>query len=156
MTAGLLDLRRALTPADSLAGFADYAHDDADRVDVPALSSSIDTVWDLYQDGKYSTVIAALPDLIAEARHAAREAVGDDETAAAQALISTACEVAAGVTIALGKEDLSFTAVEKAVAAAEDSGDELFRACSANFAAWIYCRQGRYQESEDFAVAAAT
>jgi hypothetical protein len=47
----------------------------------------------------------AKPSPIAEARHAVREAAGDDQVIA-YGLLATSCHVAAGVTVMIGAEDL--------------------------------------------------
>ncbi|MFI9310817.1 hypothetical protein [Streptomyces triculaminicus] len=151
---GMLDLRRVLTPSDALTGFATHGDADVGAPTLEALSASVDEAWRLYHEGSYSAVVVGLPDLIAELRHAVRDSTDADKTVLNKSM-ATACEMAAGVAIALGKEDLAFIAVERAVAAAEASGDELQQACAANFATWILCRQGRYDEAETFAVRAA-
>ncbi|MEX2985565.1 helix-turn-helix domain-containing protein [Streptomyces sp. C36] len=151
---GMLDLRRVLTPSDALTGFAAHGDVDVGAPTLEALSASIGEAWGLYQEGSYSAVVASLPDLIAELRHAVRDSADTDKVVLNESM-ATACEIAAGVAIALGKEDLAFIAVERAVAAAEASGSELQQACAANFATWILCRQGRYDEAEAFAVCAA-
>jgi transcriptional regulator with XRE-family HTH domain len=150
--AGMLDLRRALTPADVLDGLAPEA--DVGEPSLSVLRSSARQAWKTYQAGDYSGVVVSLPGLIAELRHALTDCAQQDivETAS---LLATSCEIAAGIVIALGKEDLAFTAAERAMAAADASGSEITRACAANFATWIYRRQGRYAEAEAFAVRSA-
>jgi len=64
---------------------------------------------------------------------------GDDQVAA-HGLLATCCQIAAGVTV---------------MAAAEQSGDQLCCASAAQFASWIYRRQGRYDESQQVATRAA-
>jgi transcriptional regulator with XRE-family HTH domain len=152
--AGMLELRRSLTPADVFDGLAPEAEADAGETSLSALRSSARLAWQAYQAGDYSGVVVSLPGLIAELRHALTECAQQDivETAS---LLATSCEIAAGIVIALGKEDLAFTAAERAVAAADASGSEITRACAANFATWIYRRQGRYAEAEAFAVRSA-
>jgi transcriptional regulator with XRE-family HTH domain len=149
---GLLAIRKALTSAD-LVGLAEYA--EAGPVpDVGALAASVDVAWTVWQDGQYDVLAATLPDLIAEARHAVREMTGDDQIAAC-GLLATCCQIAAGVTMMVGAEDLAWTAVERSLTAAEQSGDQLSCASAAQFASWIYRRQGRYDECQQVATRAA-
>ena len=149
---GLLAIRKALTSAD-LVGLAEYA--EAGPVpDMGELTASVDTAWTVWQAGQYDVLAATLPDLIAEARHTVREMTGDDQVTA-YGLLATCCQVAAGVTVMVGAEDLAWTAVERSLTAAEQSGDQLCRASAAQFASWIYRRQGRYTECQQVATRAA-
>lgn len=145
---GLLAIRTALTSAD-LVGLAEYA-ETGPVPDLGQLAASVDTAWTVWQAGQYDVLAATLSDLIAEARHAVRETTGDDQVTA-YGLLATSCQVAAGVTVMVGAEDLAWTAVERSVAAAEQSGDQLSRASAAQFASWIYRRQGRYAECQQLA-----
>lgn len=152
--ADLAAIRRVLTTPDALPGFADFSDDTAGTPDLAALHTSTDRIWKLYQNGAYVAVGALLPDLITEARHAAREFDGDNHVAA-HAVLATAYQASAGMAITLGQEDLAFIAVERAVAAAEWCGDPLHRAAAANFLSWIYRRHGRLAEAEQVATRAA-
>lgn len=154
VTADLQNIRRVLTSPHALTGFADFCDDSSGIPDLAALHASTEKVWGLYQDGSYLTVSALLPDLITEARHAVRETSGDDQIAA-HAVLATAFQASAGIAITLGKEDLAFIAVERAVTAAEQCGDPLHQASAANFLSWIYRRHGRLAEAEEVATRAA-
>ena len=149
---GLLAIRTALTSAD-LMGLAEYA-ETGPVPHVGKLTASVDTAWKVWQAGQYDVLASTLPDLIAEARHAVRETTGDDQVTA-YGLLATCCQIAAGVTVMVGAEDLAWTAVERSLAAAEQSGDQLSRASAAQFASWIYRRQGRYTECQQVATRAA-
>jgi transcriptional regulator with XRE-family HTH domain len=152
--AAMLELRRALTPSDVLDGLAPEAESDAGEASLSTLRSSTRQAWQAYQAGDYSGVAVSLPGLIAELRHALTD-LAQQDIAETASLLATSCEIAAGIAIALGKEDLAFTAAERATAAADVSGSEITSACAANFATWIYRRQGRYAEAEAFAVRSA-
>lgn len=149
---GLLAIRKALTSAD-VVGLAEYA-EEGPVPDLGQLAASVGTAWTVWQAGQHDVLAATLSDLITEARHAVREMTGDDQVAA-YGLLATSCQIAAGVTVMVGAEDLAWTAVERSVAAAEQSDDQLSRASAAHFASWIYRRQGRYDESQQVATRAA-
>lgn len=150
---GVLAIRRVLTSPDNLDGFADFA-DDGPVPSLTELAESIDEAWRVWQRGDYAVLAAMLPDLIAEARHATREMTGDDQVTG-WGLLATGYEIAAGVTCMIGKEDLAWIAVERAMTAASRSDDELTRASAEHFAAWVYRRQGRYDECQRVATRAA-
>lgn len=82
-------VRRVLTTPDALVGFAEFCDDDAGEPNIAALEASAETMWSLCQEGEYVAVSALLPDLITDARHAARELVGDEQVAAC-AVLATA------------------------------------------------------------------
>lgn len=111
-------------------------------------------VWRTWQEGSYLLLSRVVPDVIAEARHAARETTGGTNSRA-QSALATAYQVAAGVACMLDAEDLAFLAVERSLRAADETGDPLLRASAANFLSWVYRRQGRFAECEAVAVRAA-
>jgi hypothetical protein len=141
---GVLALRRVLTSPD-LTGLADYV--EAGPVpDLAALAADVGQAWEVWQQGEY----AALPDMIAEAHHATRELSGDDEVRA-WGLLATGYQMAAGVTVMTGHENLAWTAVERALDAADRAADPVAHASAEHFAAWIYRRQGRYADCQTVA-----
>lgn len=146
---GIPAIREAITRStvDRLGGLADT---DAD-VDLARLRSAVDSAWQIWQRGDYSILGRLLPDLIAEARHTSAETNGQDNELA-QSLLATVFELAAGVTVMLGNEDLAWLSTERAVTASEQCPDPVTRASAVYWAAWILRRQGRYRES----LAAAT
>ena len=107
---GIDRIRRALT-APSLARLSDLAEtaEPADDVDLDQLAASTESAWMLWQRGEYNALGGLLPTLIAECRNAARESAGDAQTRA-WTLLTTAYEVAAGVVVMLGYEDLAWLA----------------------------------------------
>jgi hypothetical protein len=142
---GVLALRRALTSPD-LVGLADYAEPGL-VPDLTALSEDVARGWQVWQQGEYATLAATLPDMIAEACHATRELTGDDQVKA-WGLLATTYQIAAGVTVMTGHESLAWTAVERALDAADRAADPVARASAEHFAAWIYRRQGRYADCQ--------
>jgi len=95
-----------------------------------------------------------LPTLISECRNATRESVGDAQTRA-WALLTTAYEIAAGLVVMLGYEDLAWLAAERAMDAAGRCGDLVALASAQHWTSWILRRKGRYAESQALATRAA-
>ncbi|MBL6280163.1 helix-turn-helix transcriptional regulator [Micromonospora fiedleri] len=149
---GIPAIREAITSStvDQLGGLAES---DAD-IDLTRLATSVDSAWHIWQRGEYSILGRLLPDLIAEARHASKESTGADQEHA-YSLLATVFELAAGVTVMLGHEDLAWLSTERAVAASEHCADEVTKASAVYWAAWILRRQGRFRESLTAATRAA-
>lgn len=144
-------IRHALTAPEAL-GLADPV--EPTPADPAELREQMRRVWALYQDGAYTQVTVHLPELISQARAAAREG-GADAQVQAEGVLATAYQAAAGITITLGHKDLAFLAVERAMAAARASGSHLHYAAAANFLSWVYRRQGRLDDAEKIATRAA-
>lgn len=149
---GVMALRRALTSPD-LLGLADYA-EPGPVPDLTALAADVARAWEVWQQGEYAALAATLPDMIAEARHATRELSGDDQVQA-WGLLATTYQVAAGVTVMTGHENLAWTAVERALDAADRAADPVAHASAEHFVAWIYRRQGRYTDCQSAATRSA-
>jgi transcriptional regulator with XRE-family HTH domain len=149
---GVHAIRRAVT-TPALAGLADLA-DPHDDVDLGQLAASTDAAWTLWQRGGYNALGGLLPALIAEARNATRETTGDEQ-GQAWSLLATVHEVAAGVVVMLGYEDLAWLSAERAADAASRSGDLVTEASAQHWLSWILRRQGRYTDSERLATRAA-
>ena len=128
--------------------------DGADDPAPSSLDASIDEAWRQWQSGDYTVLAAALPSLITEARHSARENTGDAQLHAYRH-VATTSNLAAGVAIMVGNEDLAWLATAQGVSAATSSEDRLTRASTEHFVAWIYRRQGRYDECQRLATQAA-
>jgi transcriptional regulator with XRE-family HTH domain len=149
---GLLELRRALTSGE-LPGLDDHADGD-EPPSVVDLEAAADHMWTLYQDGRYAEVGRLLPDVLVSLRHAIAETSGDEQRRAAFT-VSHLYHVASGVATMLGKDDLAYVATECALDAGKRAGDEVLVASAYNLMAWIFRRQGRYEDCEQLAVKAA-
>jgi transcriptional regulator with XRE-family HTH domain len=149
---GIHAIRRALT-ATTTDALSDLG-DPPTGVDLDQLDTSTTAAWTLWQRGSYNALGGLLPDLIMEARNATRETMQEANTRA-WALLTTTYEIAAGVAIMLGYEDLAWLASERATDAATRSGDPVAAASADHWASWILRRQGRYTESQTLATRAA-
>lgn len=144
---------RAAVTSGRLDALAELAEPN-DQPDLAAFSDSAATAWKVWQSGAYSMLGATLPTLIADAKHAARDLSGGDQ-AVAYGHLASAYEAAAGVAIMLGHEDLAWLAAERAIAAADESGDPVATASTRHWAAWILRRRGQYHECVTVATHAA-
>jgi transcriptional regulator with XRE-family HTH domain len=148
---GVAGIRRAITT--STLGLDDFADSDTAPA-LDQLTAATQTAWGIWQKGDYSILGRLLPGLIVEARAATQDTTNEDQLVA-WSLLATAYELAAGVTIMLGHEDLAWLAAERAIAAAEHCGDPVANASATHWAAWILRRQGRYADCQTVATRAA-
>ncbi|MER5785619.1 helix-turn-helix transcriptional regulator [Streptomyces mobaraensis] len=147
----LVALRRAIAPPL----FATPPEPDGpEALTLPLLRSTLEEAWTLYHAAEFEPLMAALPGIIADNRLAA--AVGDDaQRAVGQAGLAKALQLGGHLSIRLGKTDLALSALERAVAAAEASGDPLLPGMICNSVAWAYQRQNRLDDALRLAVHAA-
>jgi transcriptional regulator with XRE-family HTH domain len=151
---GLLDLRRVLTPARGLAGFA--VADDLDGpLTLDGVRSSLRYTDELYHRDKYRGVLQALPPLLTEARLVAETSTGDDQ-GHAYGLLAGAYRMAGKTLLQLRRLDLAHIALASALDAAERSSDPNRAGASAvRTMCWLLTRQGRFADAEQLAVATA-
>lgn len=138
-TAGVLAIRGALT--------APYS--EGEPVALGELRTSVAAAWSYYWTNRFDTLGALLPELIAQAR-----AGGDGPEAFA--VRSDAYGVTASMLVHLGHIDLAYLAMERAVAAAEGSDDELRRAAVSGWMSWLLLHQtGSYNQAKRLAMTEA-
>ncbi|RNG16619.1 helix-turn-helix domain-containing protein [Streptomyces botrytidirepellens] len=144
----VLALRQAVSPLSDLLG------EDPDPEDPPpvgALRASLRSTEVIRREGRMGEIGALLPQLIRDARAAARAHHGCDR-ATAYAVLAEAYQVAATTLTALGREDAAFTAMERAVEAAGRSDDPHLESIGASTLAWIFTKQGRLEDAERVAL----
>jgi hypothetical protein len=127
---------------------------DLSSLSLAVLREEIADGWSLYHDGDFGRLIAVLPGLIADARLLAAVGTPDQKGAGAAAL-GKALQLAGHLSIRLGKTDLALAALERAAAAAGDSGDVLLAPMIYGSVAWAYQRQNRLDDEEGLAMTAA-
>jgi len=138
-TAGLLAIRAAMTspypvgeaaPLDELRGAAAHA-------------------WSCYWTNRFEVLGALLPELIGQVRLA-----GDSPEAAG--IRADVFGAAACMLVHLGHVDLAYLAMDRAIAAADASGDRLRRAALDGWLSWLLLHQtGSYDQAQRLAVDAA-
>jgi transcriptional regulator with XRE-family HTH domain len=147
----LVELRRAVMPS-LVPKFPDMS--DLASLSLAVLREEIADAWTLYHAADFARLMAVLPGIIADARLFA--SVGNPEQkAAGSAALGKALQLAGHLAIRLGKTDLALSALERAAAAADDSGDSLLTPMVYNSVAWAYQRQNRLDDAEELAVTAA-
>ncbi|MFE3606406.1 helix-turn-helix domain-containing protein [Streptomyces goshikiensis] len=147
----LVAVRRAIMPP-LFAPPAEPAG--AEKLSLPLLRAELAEGWTLYHSAAFGRLMELLPGIIADARLVVT--VGDsEERAAGQAALGKALQLGGHLAIRLGKTDLALSALERAYAAAGDSGDPLLAPMVSNSVAWAYQRQARLDDARNLAVHAA-
>jgi len=147
-------LRVSITAGDLLPGFGDFA-EAAETIGLDAMAATCHIAWRAYVDGRHAPLLDMLPGVLVDARRIV-QSTSDIEKARANRLLSTAYRLAAGIAGRLGHPDLAWSAGERALRAAAESDDpRLGVAISLRYLAWVLVRQGRFEEAERLAVAAA-
>ncbi|MER7790097.1 helix-turn-helix transcriptional regulator [Streptomyces sp. NPDC097640] len=147
-TPSVLALRQAVSPLSDLLG---EDHDTEDPPSLGALRASLRSTEVIRREGRMGEIGSLLPQLIRDARAAARAYHSSDQ-AAAHAVLAEAYQVAATTLTALGKEDAAFTAMERATEAARRSDDPHLESIGASTLAWIFTKQGRLEDAERVAL----
>lgn len=142
---GVLALRQALTGPASFPGID--ADDAGEPTPLAELAATVDAAWADYWAGSFTRLGKTLPALIGEARLATRQ-LPAGQRPAAFASLSAAYQITACLLTQLGMEDLGYLAVERALAAAENSGDRLRAATLMGSLSWVLLNQGRFAEAE--------
>src|SRR5207248_7596767 len=124
--------------------------DTAEAMTVGDLQAATDDMGATYWQGDFPRMTALLPGLISSAR-VTREAADPDAAAA----LAQIYDLAAALLVHLGKEDLAAVAAERAIAAASSADDERLHAMMQGTFAWVLLHQGRLEEAERIASAAA-
>lgn len=142
-SAGIGDLRRALTPAG--------APEVGEMPQLRQLRAAIDEVWQLNGQGHYAYMAKTLPGLIDQARTLVAERPGD----MTYRLLAEVYQLSALLLFGVRAEDLACVAVDRLRGAAEDVGDPDSVARAADTRAWLYCRQGRLDDAQQVTTTAA-
>ncbi|MBF6164189.1 helix-turn-helix transcriptional regulator [Streptomyces gardneri] len=148
--AGIVAIRRALTPVDDLLGETEeeaaVSLDDGRR--------AVDYAWGAYWSGRYELLTSILPPGLTQLRatvHAAR----NGSVAPANELLARMYWVTGCTLVHLGQTDPAFLAIRQALSAAELGNDPLLLATIRGSVAWQLLVQGRYDESRGVALNAA-
>ncbi|PZT75415.1 helix-turn-helix domain-containing protein [Streptomyces sp. AC1-42W] len=118
----------------------------ADGFSLERLREQIAEGWTQYHSAEFDAVMKKLPDLVADARTATASGEGEVRGAGFGAL-GKALQLAGHVAVRMGKTDLALISLERAIDAAEQSGDPLLVPMVVNSMAWTYQRQGRLEDA---------
>ena len=146
--ASVLALRDVLISPAAIPGLG--VSDTGEPMRAWQIQAAADEMGATYWQGDFPRMTAVLPGLIASGRVTLREAGQDAGSGLAQLY-----DLAAQLAVHLGKEDLAAVAAERAISAAALSGDERLHAMMQGTYAWVLLHQGRLEEAEQIAAAAA-
>jgi len=146
-------IRQAMAPAGHFTPAGDIEEEDAAPA-LGALRRSVEDAWTLYHAGEFASLASILPTLITEAQVAAREHA-NGSTADAHAALAKVLQLGAHTMVQNQMEDLALLGLDRALTAAQRSGDPLLPAMITNSVAWVFLRTGRLADSERVAVATA-
>ena len=122
---GVLAVRRAVITLS----------DDAEPAAEDELRKSASLAWGYYWSSQFDVLAGMLPEFIGAARATVQQA----GTPAAYEALSDAYRIAATMLAQpLGKVDLAYLAMERAVGAAEQTGDGLRRAAVCGWMSWLF------------------
>lgn len=153
-TVDVAPLRSAITAGGHIPGLADFAESE-ETVDTGELARAAHRAWRAYVDGRHSELLRSLPPLLTDARRVIHSAT-DEDRAGAYRVLSTAYRLGAGIAGRLNLDDLAWTSAERALDAARHSdAPDIETAISIRYLVWTLVRQGRTEDAERIAVAAA-
>lgn len=149
--AELAELRMTLHRHDVLTGsFAE-----SDPVDMDALRRNVAYGWTAFQASDYSPLGRVLPPLLISANRAAVQTTGDAQRSA-YTLLALGYQLTVATATKFGDEALTWHAADRAVMAAERSGDVVAIAGAARHLCDAMFHRGNCREAVDFATATAT
>lgn len=143
-------IRDALTSVDDILGELD----DPDAPDPTELDRTLTYAWGLYRAGRYATLAALLPRLLADARAATRAATATEAGRAAE-LAAQVHRVTAYTPTGFGAADLGHVAAREALRLAAGRPDPLYLAAARITFGHVLINQGRYAGAERVCVTTA-
>lgn len=150
----LVGVRRALTPVAGLDGVPLEAATGGRPPTLADVRRAVADANATYHANDYAVALAALPDLLGEARTLVDALDGDDQLRA-HALASQAHQLAGRLLIQLRQVDLAHVALTAALDHARRSEDQVIGASAVAPMCWLLLRQGRFAEAERLAVTTA-
>lgn len=154
LTLNVATLRRAITTGSHVPGLTDFA-EPVELITLDHLAEETHLTWRAYVDGRHEELLNSLPALLLDAQRLIRS-TADEQKAQAHRMLSTIYRLAAGIAGRLGFHDLAWSSAERALEAARSSDDpQVETAVSLRYMTWTLVRQGRPDDAEHVAVAAA-
>jgi transcriptional regulator with XRE-family HTH domain len=141
--AGVVAIRRALTPVDDLVG---QSLVEAEPLAIADARRTVDFAWGSYWSGNYDLLGSILPTALLQLRATAQLANPQDR-AQAHELLARTYWVTGCTLVHLGHTDPAFTAIRLALDASGQGNDELLNATLRGSVGWQLLVQGRYEES---------
>jgi transcriptional regulator with XRE-family HTH domain len=150
-TAGVVAIRRALTPVDDLLNEV-VLQDDAVTLD--EARRTLDYAWGAYWIGRYELLGSLLPTALGQLRATVHVAPSAAKVEAHE-LLARLYWVTSYTLVHLGQPDPAFLAIRQALQVADGGDDELLSASLRCAVSWQLLVQGRYEEARGVAVRAA-
>ncbi|GAA4630637.1 helix-turn-helix transcriptional regulator [Actinoallomurus vinaceus] len=122
--------------------------------DPSALGGKVDKAWELTHAGRYTELIGTLRDLIPQFETAAR-AAPEAQRAELFELLATAYQACSAALAKLGEPDAAWVAADRAMTAAERTGDPLLVAAGAFRLGFVFLGSKHYDQAEETARTAA-
>ncbi|MGH3790086.1 MAG: helix-turn-helix domain-containing protein [Pseudonocardiaceae bacterium] len=143
-------IRDVLTGVDDLLGELD----DADLPDLIELGRAVTYAWGNFYAGRYGSLAALLPRLLADAQAATHAATASDSARVAD-LAAQVHQITAEILVGLDAADLGHVAAREALRLAASSVDPLRAASGGYIFGHVLMRQGRFIDAERVSVATA-
>ncbi|WP_101254155.1 helix-turn-helix domain-containing protein [Streptomyces barkulensis] len=122
--------------------------------DMPALRTDVERAWTLTHEGRYAELSDLLERLVPHLESAARSGTGEDPAEPLRLLASM--YGAYGAALAnMGEPDVAWVAVDRAIAAAERTGDPLLMAAGEFRLSIVFLGSGYYEQAARVARSAA-
>ncbi|MBA2806478.1 helix-turn-helix domain-containing protein [Streptomyces sp. KM273126] len=120
------------------------------------VAARVEAAWDDYQAGRLGKVMAALPGLLQTAQGLEDRAVRSARERLDSWAVSARIHHLAATTLAkVGESDISWLAAERAMRAADESGDALVLASAARSGTHALLANGRYDDALELAITAS-
>lgn len=145
---GLLELRNAVQDTAVLPGVP-WGDTDEDAPALSDLRSVLATARTHYERGEYTELTTTLPALVRDLQATTRETLGGTaEYDDAWGMTAATHLIVADVASQLGRADLAFTAVERALTASQRASDPLREAMAVSALSLVLLRQGRWDKAQ--------
>jgi hypothetical protein len=148
----VMDVQRALAPVDDLI---DEITLDGQPLDLDAARRVVHYAWALYRSVRFEQLTALLPSAFAQLR-ATEHAARSKDRVAIHELLTRCYWVASCILSRFGQLDAAWLSIRKALKACEHGADPLLSATVRGAAAWQLLYQGRFDESAQVALRAAS
>jgi hypothetical protein len=124
-------------------------------VALPHLRRDVATARSMFQQGRYTEVASALPDMLSTAMATRAELTTSEDIAAASGQLAEIYVLASELMVKLGADHLAWTTADRAMQAAYGSGDVLTQATARRAWGIVLRRAGRADTAQRLVVDAA-
>lgn len=148
-------LRRALMSYSAITpSLEDITTNRAEPTNSAELRSTLNTVYEAYQAGRFTQVTSLTPGLLTSSRRAVEASEGQDRRGS-NATLALTYQVAAATLSKLGENDLAWSCSERGLAAAEQADDVIVTASLFRSVAHSLLGNAQYEDALDVIVRAS-